>query len=55
MEIKIFELVYTINTKKLNKAYKTPEKRVLVKWNTSKNINTCMKAEILFLRKSKTM
>lgn len=36
MEIKILELVYTINTQKLNKAYKTPQKRVLVKWNTSK-------------------
>lgn len=46
MEIKILELVYTItNTKKLNKAYETPQKRVLVKWNTSKNINTYMKAD----------
>ena len=49
MEIKILELVYTItNTKKLNKAYETPQKRILVKWNTSKNINTCMKEEIFF-------
>ena len=52
MEIKILELVYTItNTKKLNKAYETPQKRILVKWNTNKNINTCMKAEIFFFKK----
>ena len=49
MEIKILEPVYTItNTKKLNKAYDSPQKRVLVKWNTSKNINTYIKAEIFF-------
>lgn len=55
MELKLWKLKfwnYTItNTKKLNKAYETPQKRVLVKWNTSKNINIYMKAETFFKKK----